>query len=154
MTSASPSITATKSRSSGCISRSRRRGVSRTAVTTLLDGDAGGLGFPLAELVLPGGFRGLVLQDVAARGRARMPQLARLEVGAFGIDLRGQRVRSRLGRRDFGAQALLLLDALGFLGIGSGGRRRARPRRGRRGRGCGGRAGRTARTARTARAGR
>src|SRR5258706_7331632 len=137
MTSSSASIAATKSRSPGSISRRRRRAVSRTTATTaLLDGDARGLRFPLAELVLAHGLGRLVLEQLTAGGRARMAQLARLEVGAFGVDLRGEGIRSRFGRGHFGAQALLLLDALRFLGVGGGGRRGAR-----RGRGSGGRPG-------------
>src|SRR6185503_20271012 len=92
---------------------------------SLLDGDARGLRFALAELVLPHGLGRLVLEQLTAGGRARMAQLARLEVGAFGVDLRGQGIRARLGRGHFRAQALLLLDALGLLGIGGRGRRGA-----------------------------
>src|SRR6186997_513154 len=118
--------------SPGSISRRSRRAVSRTTVTTaLLDGDARGLRFPLAELVLPDGLGCLVLEELAAGGRAGMAQLAGLEVGAFGIDLRGQGIRSRLGRGHFRAQALLLLGALRLLRVGGRGWRGAG-----RGRGC------------------
>ena len=89
-------------------------------MTGLLRVDARGRGLLPQGFILTDGLRRLAAQPRAVSGGARMAQLARLQIGTLRVGGGRERIRLRLGGRQLGANAFLLLFVLRLRRVGRG----------------------------------